>query len=113
MSLEISNSVTSTGSSESEEAIIIVDDDKMEATVHVDENSNNLDLTSSIPVNLTIDDVASLTTSIIDVEDVEVVDKFRSRGISFGITIGAVSQTGLSGGCEGIEELFNDIDGGD
>lgn len=72
MSFEISNSVSSTGSSESEEAIIIVNDDKMETTVHIDENSNNLELTSSIPVNLSIDDVAS-QTSIIDVEDVEVV----------------------------------------
>ena len=33
----------------------------------------------------------------------------RSRGISFGITIDAVSQTGLSGGC-GIE--FKPVGGG-
>ena len=67
MSLEILNSLSSTSSSESEEAIIIiVDDDKKEVTVQVDENSNDLDLASSNPINLTNDDFAS-PTSIIDV----------------------------------------------
>ena len=80
MSLEISNSLSSTSSSESEEAIIIIvdDDDKKEVTVQVDENSNNLDLASSNPVNLTNDDLAS-PTSIIDVEDVDVADDIISK----------------------------------
>jgi len=79
MSLEILNSLSSTSSSESEEAIIvIVDDDKKEVTVQVDENSNDLDLASSNPINLTNDDFAS-PTSIIDVEDVDVADDIISK----------------------------------